>query len=291
MRPLTTHAALLRHSTSAATVSAPRARIPVPRPPQCRFTSTETPATEKLSPRWLSDVRARIGKCIMFGIDDMQTNEAGSILQEISSDWRELLAGSEGFLTGEEYRGLYRQEVVWGEMDSMGHVNNVMYNRYAESARVNWTLKFASQDPAHKKEWLELMSPKSIGLILRSIKTDYKFPMKWPDRVTVLHKLRSKPEQGTDHFILDVLILSEAQRRAAARCIEDIVVYDYRTAKKSALPPFMIAKFQKTFQLQEQAKAENSARVRQLLTRVRELEESSWDRPDAVEDFGSAANP
>lgn len=50
-----------------------------------------------------------------------------------------------------------------------------MYNRYAESARVNWTLKFASQDAAHKKEWLELMSPKSIGLILRSIKTDYKF--------------------------------------------------------------------------------------------------------------------
>ena len=42
----------------------------------------------------------------MFGIDDVQTNEAGSILQEISSDWRELLAGSEGFLTAEEYRGL-----------------------------------------------------------------------------------------------------------------------------------------------------------------------------------------
>lgn len=61
-------------------------------------------------------MRARIGKCIMFGIDDAQTSEAGSILQEVSSDWRDLLAGSEGFLTGEEYRGLYRQEVVWGEM-------------------------------------------------------------------------------------------------------------------------------------------------------------------------------
>lgn len=56
-----------------------------------------------------------------------------------------------------------------------GHVNNVMYNRYAESARVNWTLNFAASDPAHKTEWLELVSPKSIGLILRSIKTDYKF--------------------------------------------------------------------------------------------------------------------
>ncbi|KAJ4384494.1 hypothetical protein N0V86_000093 [Didymella sp. IMI 355093] len=146
-------------------------------------------------------------------------------------------------------------------------------------------------DVAHKTEWLELMSPKSIGLILRSIKTDYKFPMKWPDRITVLHKLRNKPEQGTDHFILDVLILSEAQRRAAARCVEDIVVYDYRTAKKSPLPSFMIDKFKQTFELQEEAKEKNSARVRTLLERVRELERSSWDRLDAVEDFGSAGKP
>ena len=50
-----------------------------------------------------------------------------------------------------------------------------MYNRYAESARVNWTLNFAASDPQHRVEWLELMTPKSIGLILRSIKTDYKF--------------------------------------------------------------------------------------------------------------------
>jgi hypothetical protein len=52
----------------------------------------------------------------MFGIDSKQTQEAGSISKEISSDWRELVAGSEGFLTGKEWRGLYRQEVVWGEM-------------------------------------------------------------------------------------------------------------------------------------------------------------------------------
>lgn len=132
--------------------------------------------------------------------------------------------------------------------------------------------------------------------------------MKWPDRydrhyelqhamsminklfnrITVLHKLRNNPTEDTDHFILDVLILSEAQRRPAARCIEDIVVYDYRTAKKSPLPPFMIQKFQETFRLQEEAKEKNRNRVRVLLDRVRELEKSSWDRPDAKEDFGSA---
>lgn len=31
---------------------------------------------------------------------------------------RELVAGSEGFLTGKQWRGLFRQEVVWGEMVS-----------------------------------------------------------------------------------------------------------------------------------------------------------------------------
>ncbi|CAE7210045.1 hypothetical protein CFE70_009258 [Pyrenophora teres f. teres 0-1] len=229
------------------------------RVPLARYQSTASdnpPATAALSPRWLSDVRARIGKCINFGMNSTQIEEAGSILQETATDC---------------------------------HVNNVMYNRYAESARVNWTLNFAASDPQHKAEWMELMTPMSIGLILRSIKTDYKFPMKWPDRITVLHKLREHPTENTDHFILDVLILSEAHRRPAARCVEDIVVYDYQTAKKSPLPPFMISKFQETFKLQEQAKETNSNRVRALLNRVRELEKSSWDRTDAKEDFGSAA--
>lgn len=56
-----------------------------------------------------------------------------------------------------------------------GHVNNVVYNRYAESARVNWVLNFAASDPGHKAEWKELIAPTGIGLILRSIRTDYKF--------------------------------------------------------------------------------------------------------------------
>jgi hypothetical protein len=92
--------------------------------PHARFQSTSTtsdaniPATASLPPRWLSDVRTRIGKCINFGIDTAQIAEGGAILQEISTDWRELVAGSEGFLTGKEWRGLYRQEVVWGEMVS-----------------------------------------------------------------------------------------------------------------------------------------------------------------------------
>lgn len=74
-------------------------------------------------------------------------------------------------------RVLIRHKSMHGQFLTcgVGHVNNVMYNRYAESARVNWTRTFGELEPAHKNEWRELMTPKSIGLILRSIRTDYKF--------------------------------------------------------------------------------------------------------------------
>jgi hypothetical protein len=69
------------------------------------------------------------------------------------------------------------------------------------------------------------------------------------------------------------------------------VVYDYKQGKKSSLMPFMIEKFQETFDLQEQAKEMNGERVRTLLDRVQQLEKDSWDKPGAVEDFGSATQP
>ena len=88
--------------------------------PWCRARGHSTTADAhditSLSPRWLSEVKSRIGKCIQFGISSSQTVQAASILKEITADWRELMAGSEGFLTAKKWRGLYRQEVVWGEM-------------------------------------------------------------------------------------------------------------------------------------------------------------------------------
>jgi hypothetical protein len=51
----------------------------------------------------------------------------------------------------------------------------VNYIRYAETARVNWVTNFAVHvDPTHRRQWSELMTPKSVGLIMKSIKADYK---------------------------------------------------------------------------------------------------------------------
>jgi hypothetical protein len=50
-----------------------------------------------------------------------------------------MVAGSEGFLTGRQWRGLYRQEVVWGEMVSF----SIIYvcttaNVYFDCTRTAW---------------------------------------------------------------------------------------------------------------------------------------------------------
>lgn len=52
----------------------------------------------------------------MFGLTPTQVDQAGRILQQIARDWRELIAGSEGFLTGATRRAVFRHSVVWGEM-------------------------------------------------------------------------------------------------------------------------------------------------------------------------------
>jgi hypothetical protein len=112
--------------------------------------------------------------------------------------------------------------------------------------------------------------------------------MTWPDKVSVFHKLRHFPDASESSFILDVMILSEKEQRPAARCVEDIVVYDYKKGKKVQLRTFMLDAFEKTFILQEEAKSRNTQRVRGILGEIRRLEKETWDRADAKEDFGSA---
>jgi hypothetical protein len=95
----------------------------IPRAPHAvRFQSSSSfdkdAATATLSPRWLSDLKTRIGKCIDFGINKEQVLEAGSILHDVNFNWKNLVAGSEGFLTGKGRWGLHRHQVAWGEMVS-----------------------------------------------------------------------------------------------------------------------------------------------------------------------------
>lgn len=115
-----------------------------------------------------------------------------------------------------------------------------------------------------------------------------------PDKISVYHKLSHPPHTPSPshspsslHF--DVVIFSEAKQRPAARCVEDVVVYDYRVGRKvPELPGYMLEQFRRTWELQEEAKRVNRKRIGEIEKQVRALETGSWDREGAVEDTGSA---
>ena len=110
--------------------------------------------------------------------------------------------------------------------------------------------------------------------------------MSWPDRISVYHKLSAEPTFSTDSFTLDVIILSEKHQRAAARCTEDIVMYDYRRGQKTTLKAFMVDQLRKTWKAQTEAKERAEAKVTDILEKVQRLEKASWDREGAKEDMG-----
>lgn len=117
--------------------------------------------------------------------------------------------------------------------------------------------------------------------------------MKWPDRISVFHKLRHSPSSTTSSsdpssFILDVLILSEVHQRPAARCEEDIVVYDYAAGKKASISGFIKEGFERVWIEQEEEKRKAEKRIEEIESMVRELEMDSWDQEGAVEDMGAA---
>lgn len=110
--------------------------------------------------------------------------------------------------------------------------------------------------------------------------------MTWPDRISVYHRLRFPPKPLSDCFGLDVMILSERHQRVAARCVEDLVIYNYRLRTKTHLRDFMTNQFQYAWSAQEAAKSANEMMIKDLLTRVERLEKASWDRDGAQEDIG-----
>lgn len=119
--------------------------------------------------------------------------------------------------------------VAWGEMDAFQHVNNIVYLRYAESARVAYLEQAGLSDA---------LQTSGVGPILASIQCRYKFPLTYPDTVRVGVRVS---EIGDDRFTVVFRIVSTRHQRIAAEGDSVIVSYDYQLGKKVSLPAAMRA--------------------------------------------------
>lgn len=112
----------------------------------------------------------------------------------------------------------------WGEMDAFGHVNNAVYFRWFESARMSYFERLG---------WPELQREKGIGPILHSTQARFRAPLVWPDAVTVSTRVGAVE---SDRFTMLYEVRSRSLDRIAAEGSGLIVAFDYRTLAKAQLP-------------------------------------------------------
>jgi acyl-CoA thioester hydrolase len=114
--------------------------------------------------------------------------------------------------------------VAWADMDVFGHVNNTVYFRYFESARVAFleAIGFADGGPGG-----------GVGGILASTHCRFRRPLTYPDTVRVGTRVT---EVGEDRFGMDYVVVSSAQDAVVAEGGAVVVAYDYDIRRKAPIP-------------------------------------------------------
>ena len=112
----------------------------------------------------------------------------------------------------------------WGEMDAFGHVNNAVYFRWFESARMSYFERLG---------WPELQRESGVGPILHSTQARFRAPLVWPDTVTVATRVSAV---AADRFTMVYEVTSRNLGRIAAEGSGLIVAFDYRNSCKATLP-------------------------------------------------------
>lgn len=114
--------------------------------------------------------------------------------------------------------------VAWGEMDSLRHVNNIVYFRYFESARMAYFERVG---------YWELMDATGLGPILAETRCKFRLPLTYPDTVSVGARVT---DIQADRFLMRYAVYSHNHRKLAAEGDGLVVSYNYRTLTKAPLP-------------------------------------------------------
>src|SRR5437868_8482723 len=95
------------------------------------------------------------------------------------------------------YPVVVRQAIVWGEMDAYRHVNNVVYFRYFENARLEYFRRL---------DWFEYERQTGVGPILATTQARFRKPLTYPDTIWVTARVVSV---DSDRFHLEHIIVSK----------------------------------------------------------------------------------
>lgn len=119
--------------------------------------------------------------------------------------------------------------VAWGEMDALQHVNNVVYFRYFETARIDFF---------NQINLLEDLQQTGVGPVISENNARYKRPVTFPD--TVLVGVTISDIQA-DRFMMHYNVFSQAQNALTTIGSSQVVMFNFKTGKKANLSEPLLA--------------------------------------------------
>ncbi|MBI2826398.1 MAG: acyl-CoA thioesterase [Planctomycetia bacterium] len=117
--------------------------------------------------------------------------------------------------------------VAWGDQDAMQHVNNVVYFRWCESARIAYFGRIGLSDRRGGEH---------VGPILASIKCDFRRQLNFPDTIRVGARIS---RIGRSSLTMLHAVASLAQNALVAEAESTMVVFDYHSGKPHPVPDDM----------------------------------------------------
>ena len=111
----------------------------------------------------------------------------------------------------ESYPLIFEQTVAWGDMDAHGHVNNVVYFRYMENARVEFYRRI---------DKYEFEKRTGVTLVVKSTGCRFVSPLSWPDRIAVGARVARMSDEG---MLMQYLVVNAASSQVAALGEAEIV--------------------------------------------------------------------
>ena len=113
--------------------------------------------------------------------------------------------------------------IRWGDMDAMGHVNNTVYFRYMEQARISWFGALVPEDEA----WA------STGIVIANASCNYKRPITYPGTVEVKLYLGTPGGSSVPTFY-ELRVDGEATPYAEGAAV--VVFIDMQQQKPARIP-------------------------------------------------------
>lgn len=131
---------------------------------------------------------------------------------------------SSEFNDAEGYRVLLEIPVWWGDQDAFGHVNNTVYLRWFESARIEYSNRIGLTTT---------MDGRRIGPILAAVQCDFRRQLTYPDVVSVGVKIS---RVGRTSLTMQHRIISRRLGAIAAEGSSTMVVFDYSANRPTPVP-------------------------------------------------------